>query len=140
MKRPSAITRQHQKHGHTRHRHKVERKQKYKLDYLPERKGRIDRACSRFSEPLDGVDAIGMDDSFFIDHSLKSFIYKHGIEDVDQRLIDEKCFKQQRDYCGPFAEDEECAVHPGAVALEDGEKCDLWEVGEEEEKGVDEAG
>lgn len=133
------VTGQNQKHGGTRHGDKVEREQNNKLENLPQRERRIDRASCRGAEAADGVAGFGIDDPRSKDKLLMSLIHKHGVKDIDLGFVDEECLEERRDNRGTFTQDQECTVDPCSNALENREEGNLRQVCEEEEQEVDKA-
>lgn len=140
VKRARAVSSQDQEHRHPGHGHEIERQENDKLDDLPQRKGRIDRARRGLAELFDRVVGVRMEDSLPADERFQPFIQQNRVKDVHLGLVDEEGFEQQRDYRGAFSQHQHGSIDPGPAALEDGEKRNLRQVGEDKQKRVGETG
>lgn len=93
MKRPCSISRQDEEHRRPRYRDKVQREQDNKLDNLSQGKWRIHCADNRLAESFDRVIPFQVQNPRPSDELFMALVYHNGIEDINQRLIDEESFE-----------------------------------------------
>lgn len=53
------------------------------------------------------------------------FVEEDGVEDVDEGFVNEEGFEEEGDDGGTFAQDDDCGVNLGKVAVEDCEEGNL---------------
>lgn len=139
VERTGAVPGQNQEHGRTGHGDEVERQQKNKLDDLSQRERRIDRTGGWCTETTWRVTGLRINNPRRKHKLFLTLIHKDGVEYIHQCLVHKECLEQGCNYNGAFAQYQECAVHPCAGALEDGQERNLRQICEEEEQEINEA-
>jgi hypothetical protein len=73
-----------------------------------------------------------------LDQIIQTLAYEDGIKDIYQSLVDKEGLEQKCHDRGRLAQDKYGSIEPGTGAVEDGEKRNLREIGEDEEDGGNE--
>lgn len=81
MERPRSGARNHQESRRPHHRNQVERQEEYEFDDLDEGEGRVYGGCGGFSEHLDRVRCVVVEDA-------------RGSNEIDESFADERCLQE----------------------------------------------
>ena len=119
MQRPRTVAGQEQEDGRADDGDEVEGEEEDEFEDLPDREGRVDGGRGgRFAESFERV-RLAVDLGVWVqgtcgsEKGVEALVHEDGVEDIDERFVDEKGFEEQGDDGGAFAQDEKGCVYPG---------------------------